>query len=178
MGPTIHAVSEQVAVNGALITRLRELLSGIAPAASEEVARRGDDAALARCRAELEAAHREVARCTELLVFCHRIVEELPCPIVITTRHGLIGNASEAVATALNVSTAFLRGKPLIGFVARSDCQAFRRLLRGTEDGVDAAPLRFRARRGGGVFSANAQVRRSAMGIVLWSLRLDGDGAP
>ena len=79
------------------------------------------------------------------------------------------------LALLLQVEVPFLVGKPLIHFVARGGCAAFRTMLGalGPTDGQDLVALRLRARRGGSTFPAEARARvvaRSPLRIV-WTIR-------
>ncbi len=73
-----------------------------------------------------------------------------PGPYVVTDLLGVTQEANVAAGALLSVEEAFLRGRPLIGFVARNDTRMFRELLGelvdAPTDGPRALVLRMRPR--------------------------------
>ena len=151
-----------------------------------------EDLAFRETRADLDASYalmvtacEDLTRTTELLVtteaeraFYASLFTEAPHALIVTTRAGIVRDANNAVALALQVPRAFLVGRPLIGFVPRGGCSAFRDLQRGADSKVQTATIRLRARHGGGVFVVSAQLCVSSMGLLLWALQPVPDAAP
>jgi PAS domain S-box-containing protein len=129
-----------------------------------------DDArySLGAVREELETAIEELRAQNEELQ-CTRLEAEVdrrryrelfhgaPDPYFVTDRKGLIIEGNRAAAVALEVPTQFLNGRPLIGFVARQDCNKIRDAIAslGTKWSIDGLDLRMRPRRGSPPFHAS-----------------------
>jgi PAS domain-containing protein len=81
---------------------------------------------------------------------CTELFRCLPIPCVETTLGGVTLRANEEAERLLNVPLRMLIGKPLLYFVARSDCMVFRAAVECVGDGqpLDSVSLRFRPRRG------------------------------
>lgn len=94
---------------------------------------------------------------------------ELPYAAIVTARSGMIHHANHAAARALHVPRAFLCVRPLICFVARRDCRAFRDLIRRADHQPQTERIALRPRHGGEVFQAVVRVVESAAGSLLWS---------
>jgi hypothetical protein len=84
-----------------------------------------------------------------------------------TTAEGIILEATAPAASLLSVSVAFLRGRPLLHFIARGDTRRFRSLIR---EGIPVASVfvTLRARRGG-PHAVPMRIERAA-DHVLWIL--------
>jgi PAS domain-containing protein len=81
---------------------------------------------------------------------CTELFRCLPVPCVETTLGGVTLRANEEAERLLNVPLRMLIGKPLLYFVARSDCSVFRAAVECVGEGqpLDSVSLRFRPRRG------------------------------
>ena len=185
-----EAVRALQAANEAAIVRL----GGVAEHVLRRIRERHDrnldipsDVELAICemRADLDASHammvsacEDLTRTTKLLAitdaergFYASLFAEAPPVLIVTTRAGTVCAANNAAAVALHVPRAFLVGRSLIGFVPRGGCSAFRDLQRGADSKVHTAAILLRARHGGGVFVANAQLRATSLGLLLWAIQ-------
>ncbi len=81
-------------------------------------------------------------------------------PSIVTDRAGAIDEANDAAATLLSVWQDGLRGKPLVGLVARQDTRAFREWLRTLDGGRQPGRIEVLLRpRGGAPFRARLTVR-------------------
>jgi hypothetical protein len=76
------------------------------------------------------------------------LFRQLPLPCVETTLRGTTQRANAAAAHFFNVQESFLIARPLLHFVARGDCDAFRAAVECVASGksVDRIALRFRPR--------------------------------
>lgn len=77
------------------------------------------------------------------------LFQQLPLPCIETTLRGTMRRANVAAAQFFNVHVSFLIAKPLLHFVARGDCDAFRAAVECVASGksLDRIALRFRPRR-------------------------------
>jgi PAS domain-containing protein len=77
------------------------------------------------------------------------LFQQLPLPCIETTLRGTMRRANVAAANFFNVHVSFLIAKPLLHFVARGDCDAFRAAVECVASGksLDRIALRFRPRR-------------------------------
>jgi hypothetical protein len=77
------------------------------------------------------------------------LFQQLPLPCIETTLRGTMRRANLAAAHFFNVHVSFLIAKPLLHFVARGDCDAFRAAVECVASGksLDRIALRFRPRR-------------------------------
>lgn len=98
--------------------------------------------------------------------------DSLPAPCLETTTTGFIRRANTEAAGLFNVSREFCPGRPLIGFVARADCPAFRSVLRSSVNSVavERAALRIRPRHGRPMLAIDLTVRRTGESL-LWVLQ-------
>ena len=96
--------------------------------------------------------------------------------MVATDPRGVVRLANARLARLLQVPVPFVVGKPFIHFVARGDCNAFRKALAALAraDGHDVVALRLRARHGGSTFPAEARARVGPDGgqrQIVWTIR-------
>ncbi len=106
------------------------------------------------------------------------LFESAPDPYFVTDRQGMIREANRAAALALQMTASFLVGKPLVNFIARSDCKKLRAALTRLGDGerVDHLELRVRPRQHKPIFLADitASSTRSIRGApmaIRWQMR-------
>ena len=90
------------------------------------------------------------------------LFQQLPLPCIETSLRGTMRRANAAAADFFNVHVSFLIAKPLLHFVARGDCDAFRAALECVASGksLDRIALRFRPRRRRPVSRVRLSARR------------------
>jgi PAS domain-containing protein len=103
------------------------------------------------------------------------VFDAVPLGLASTDLRGNMHEANAELGALLAVHPQFLRGKPLIHFVARSDCRAFRDLLDKVARGADPSPvvLSLRPRHGGRPFPAELRPRNARIGatrVLVWSV--------
>jgi CheY-like chemotaxis protein/PAS domain-containing protein len=108
------------------------------------------------------------------LAYFRDLFDLCPEPYLVTDLRGAIRAANRAAALVLQVTPQFLAGRPLLHFVARADCGAFRAALASLQEttGSDAAlEIHLRPRHKGAPFLADIRVRRVRTGcsiVLLW----------
>jgi CheY-like chemotaxis protein len=100
------------------------------------------------------------------------LFDRLPVASFATTTNGFILRANDEAALLLNVPREFCVGKPLIGFVPRSNCAAFRALKAAATStaSIERAETRIRPRHGRPIVTVSASVRRVAQHL-LWTFQ-------
>ena len=106
VGAVLDGVAEELSVASEELT-----------VADEELCRQNEELIEARIAADVERR-----RYVDLF-------ESAPDPYFVTDRVGIICEANRAASIALQMSASFLVGKPLVNFVARSDCKKLRAAL-------------------------------------------------
>jgi CheY-like chemotaxis protein len=100
------------------------------------------------------------------------VFDSLPAACLETSKTGFIKRANDEAALIFNVSRVFCAGRPLVGFVARGDVPALRKVTRVAFDSalVERVALRVRPRHGRPVALVDASVRRVDESL-LWVLQ-------
>jgi PAS domain S-box-containing protein len=128
-------------------------------------------------RAQNEELIETRARLEREVQFHRDLFERCPDAYFVTDARGVIRMANAAAATLLNISQAFLVGKPLINFVARADCNTLRNALVAMNDATAAksVDLRLRPRHKQPPFVAEISVSRVRPALrpsaLCWTVR-------
>lgn len=100
------------------------------------------------------------------------VFDSLPAPCIETSTTGFIRRANQEAVNLFNVTRAFCTGRPMISFVSRADCPAYRNVLRASTSSatVERTTLRLRPRHGRPVIPVDLTVRRTGESL-LWVLQ-------